>query len=65
MGLKQSQTLECTSNIKFLFGFTTYEMPVTKFKIKSKKSCKFICNKIQALFGSTKFIKLLKESFIP
>ena len=49
MGLKQSQTLEFTFNIKYLFGFMTYEIPVLTFKIKSNKSCKFICNKIQTL----------------
>jgi hypothetical protein len=65
MGLKQSQTLEFTFNIKYLFGFMTYEIPVLTFKIKSNKSCKFICNKIQTLFGSTKYIKRSEESFIP
>jgi len=57
MGLIKSHTLECTFNVKYLFGFMTYEMPIIKFKIKSKKSSKFICNKIQTPFGSTKFIK--------
>jgi len=38
-----------------------------KYKItpKSTKSIKFLLNKTQAHFGSTKYIKLLKEHFIP
>jgi hypothetical protein len=58
MGLKPSRTLGCTFNIKYPFGFTTYEMPVIKFIIKkTKKNCRFICNKTQTLFGSTTYIK--------